>query len=58
MEKEVLRAIEGIGIYPVISLLVFFAFFISVIIYVVKVDKSFINKMSELPLEDNDEKIN
>jgi hypothetical protein len=39
MEKEVLRTIEGIDTYPVVSLLIFFAFFIAVVIYVLKADK-------------------
>ena len=30
MYKEVLRSIEGIEIYPIISLLIFFAFFVGV----------------------------
>lgn len=53
MEKEVLRAIEGIDIYPVISLIIFCVFFIGVIIWTVRADKNFISKMSNLPLEDN-----
>ena len=58
MEKEVMRAMEGIEIYPVISLVIFFAFFIAVIIYVIKADKNLMNKMSCLPLENNNEKTN
>lgn len=55
MEKEVLRAMEGIDIYPVISLVLFFAFFVAVVIYVIKADSSHMNKMSKLPLENNNE---
>jgi len=58
MEKEVLRAMEGIGIYPVISLIMFFAFFVAVVIYVIKADKSHMNKMSKLPLENNNDNFN
>ncbi len=57
MEKEVLRAIEGIDLYPVISLIVFTIFFIGVIIWAFKADKGFISKMSSLPLEDNNGEI-
>jgi cbb3-type cytochrome oxidase subunit 3 len=57
MDKEVLRAIEGIDLYPVISLIVFTIFFIGVVIWVLKADKSFISKMSSLPLEDNNGEI-
>jgi hypothetical protein len=54
MEKEVLRAMEGIDIYPIISLVMFFALFIAIVIYVIKADKSFMNKMSKLPLDNTD----
>jgi len=54
MEKEVLRAMEGIDIYPIISLVMFFALFIAIVIYVIKADKSFMNKMSNLPLDNTD----
>ncbi len=55
MEKEVLRAIEGIDVYPVISLVMFFIFFVIVIIWTLKADKRFIDRMSNLPLENNNE---
>ncbi len=40
MIRNVLQAISGIEIYPVISLLIFFTLFISVLIWFFKVDKS------------------
>jgi cbb3-type cytochrome oxidase subunit 3 len=55
MEREVLRAISGIGIYPVVSLVMFFTFFVGVIVYVLRKDKNYINKMSNLPLDNNNE---
>lgn len=55
MEKEVLRNLAGVDLYPLISLIVFFVFFIGVIIYVFKADKKFIAKMSRLPLENNND---
>ena len=57
MFKEVLQSIEGIGIYPIISMIVFIIFFTIVIIWYFKADKKYLNKMKNLPL-DNDEKIN
>jgi hypothetical protein len=51
MYKDVLRSIEGIEIYPVISFLIFFGFFLGLILFVVKQDKSFISKMKNLPME-------
>jgi fructose-specific phosphotransferase system IIC component len=52
MYKEALRSIEGIQIYPIISLAIFGLFFISLIIWVIRVDKEYIAKMSNLPILD------
>lgn len=51
MYRNVLESIEGIEIYPVISLLMFFIFFIVLLIRTLKIDNNFIKRMSELPLE-------
>lgn len=53
MYKNVLQAIEGIGIFPMISLLIFFSIFIAVIIWTYRVDKEHLRHMAELPLEPN-----
>lgn len=44
-------SIQGIDIYPMISLLIFFLFFVAVLYYVKKMDKNSINELSALPLE-------
>jgi len=44
-------SIDGIEIYPLISFLLFFSFFIIVLIYVFRKDKKHIQEMSNLPLE-------
>lgn len=54
MYKEVLRSIEGIGIFPSISLILFLGFFIGLIIYLVKKGKSHFEDASRLPLESDD----
>ncbi|PIW69293.1 MAG: hypothetical protein COW08_07905 [Ignavibacteriales bacterium CG12_big_fil_rev_8_21_14_0_65_30_8] len=51
MFSNYLKTIEGIGIYPLFSLLIFFIFFLIMIIWVIKVDKKYIDKMSNLPLD-------
>jgi len=50
MYKDVLRAIEGIDIFPVISLILFFSFFIGLIYYVMKTDKEKWDRAAQLPL--------
>ena len=52
MYKEVLQSIEGIGIYPIVSMIVFVIFFAIVLIWYFKADKKYLKKMSNLPLDD------
>ena len=49
-----LTSIEGIEIFPIISLLIFFSFFIGLGVYMVKVDKKKIKELKNLPLEENE----
>lgn len=44
---------EGIEIYPIISLLLFFMVFVTMLIIVIKMPKKNIDEISQLPL-DND----
>lgn len=43
--------IEGIEIYPILSLLIFFVFFTALAWWVINADKEYINKARQLPLE-------
>lgn len=51
MYKNVLQSIDNIAIWPVISFVIFFLFFICLLWWVCTTDKKFIRKMSGLPLE-------
>lgn len=53
-----LSEITNVEIYPMISLFIFVLFFVGLIIYVIKSDKNYIKKMSDMPLENNDENLN
>ena len=55
MYKEILQSIEGVSIYPIISLIVFVLFFAAIIIWMIKVDKNYIKKMENLPFENMEE---
>jgi cbb3-type cytochrome oxidase subunit 3 len=55
MYKEVLRAMEGIDGYYLVSLILFMTIFIGVVIWAFKADNSYISKMSSLPLENSNE---
>jgi len=49
--------IIGVDIYPIISMFIFLGLFIFTIIKVVSLNKNYINKMRELPLETNKNEI-
>ena len=53
--KQYAESIDEVNIYPIISLLIFFVFFIVVLYYVKKMDKSKVNKISRLPLEQDEQ---
>ena len=55
MIKDYLQGINGVEIYPIISLIVFIVFFAAIIIWLLKVDKKYIKKMKNLPLEKDEE---
>jgi hypothetical protein len=53
-----LSDIVNVEIYPMISLIIFVLFFASLIIYVITSDKNYIQKMSDMPLDKNDDNLN
>ncbi len=54
MYKEILRSIENIEIYPILSLIIFMLFFVGVFIWVARTPKDHIKHMESLPLDEND----
>jgi cbb3-type cytochrome oxidase subunit 3 len=52
MFQNVLSSIEDVGIFPSISFLTFFIFFIVMTVIVIRTDKKKIKEMSELPLNE------
>lgn len=56
MKKQVLETIDQVEIYPIISFVIFGVFFIATAVYVMKMNKSFVSKMEELPLDGDLEK--
>jgi cbb3-type cytochrome oxidase subunit 3 len=49
--KQYASTIQGIDIYPTISLLIFFIFFIAVLVYVKTMNKKQVEELSNLPLD-------
>lgn len=51
MYKNVLQNIDNIAIWPVISFVIFFIFFLCLLWWVFTADKELIEKMKNLPME-------
>lgn len=49
--KHHMESITGIEIYPVISLLIFFIFFVVLFYWVMTAKKDYINSVSQIPLD-------
>lgn len=49
--KQYAESIDGINIYPMISLVIFFLFFVVLLYYVKKMDKSKAEEISRIPLD-------
>jgi hypothetical protein len=52
--KNYLESIAGIGIYPLISLLIFFIFFLLLTIWAIRVRKDYVADMKQIPLSENE----
>lgn len=50
--KGYMESIDGVATYPMISLVIFFVFFIVLFWWVFTASKSHIKEMSELPFDD------
>jgi hypothetical protein len=55
MYKNVLQAIDGIEIYPLISFTIFFVFFLGLLVYVALMDKKYVNTMSSFACSADEE---
>ena len=55
MYKEVARAIPNISIFPVISFIIFFLFFLGLLIWVFKADKKLMQHIKNIPIDNNDQ---
>ncbi len=54
MYKAILQNISGIEIWPIIGLIIFLSIFTAVTVWVVRLDKTEVNRMANIPLEDNE----
>ncbi|MBX3044599.1 MAG: hypothetical protein KIT33_10205 [Candidatus Kapabacteria bacterium] len=54
MFRNIFSQLQGIEIYPIITMLFFFIFFVSVLFMVFRLDKKFVSYMGNLPLESDE----
>jgi cytochrome c oxidase cbb3-type subunit 4 len=54
--KHNMETIAGVAVYPILSLLIFFAFFVGLGVWVFSYKKEKIDEMSQIPLNDNQTK--
>ena len=53
MFKYYFEQVNNVEVWPIISLIIFITFFIGLLVWVVKVDKKYIQDMSNLPVEED-----
>jgi cytochrome c oxidase cbb3-type subunit 4 len=51
--KHNMETIAGVAIYPILSLLIFFLFFVGLALWVFSYKKEKIDELSQIPLNDN-----
>jgi cbb3-type cytochrome oxidase subunit 3 len=52
--KNHMETIGGIEIFPIISFIIFFTFFVLITFFVIRADKKLIKEIENLPLDSND----
>ena len=52
--KQYAEKMDHAQIYPMISLLIFFGFFVVLLYFVKKMDKNSVRKLSSIPLDDTE----
>ena len=55
--KGCMDSIDGIEIFPIISLLIFFTFFVILFIWVFTAKKEYIKTVSNMPLDNQNDQI-
>ncbi|MFA5403511.1 MAG: CcoQ/FixQ family Cbb3-type cytochrome c oxidase assembly chaperone [Ignavibacteria bacterium] len=51
MIQHYLESIENIDVFAIVSMIIFLVMFVAIVIWIFKIDKKYINKMENLPLD-------
>lgn len=54
--RQFLNDVQGVDIYLIISLLIFFTFFVGMLIWLVRVNKKYIQEAKNIPFNDQPQK--
>lgn len=49
-----METIDGIAIFPIISFVIFFSFFVGLLVWVFRADKNYIKYVEELPFKEDE----
>lgn len=52
--KQYAETIDNAQVYPMISLFIFFLFFVALLWYVIKMDKNNVHELAALPFDDQE----
>ena len=52
---QYLESIDGVEIYPIIGLIIFFTMFVIMLVHTLRLDKTSINTYKNIPLEEEDQ---
>ncbi len=54
MIHDIFTSIEGVGLYPIITLILFLVVFVAVGLWALFANREYLDHMKQLPLEDSD----
>ena len=57
MEQNIFNNSQGLTLFPILSLLIFFIFFFVLLIWVVRMNKKLLKEMAEIPFDNINENI-
>lgn len=55
--RQFLNGVQGVDIYLIVSLLIFFTFFVGMLIWLVRVNKTYIQEAKNIPFNDEPQKL-
>ena len=58
MEEKIICSINGVGIYGIISIVIFVVFFTAMLVWALTQKKNYLDEMGSLPLENSEENSN